>query len=48
MLKEDQNDNLIYIQIAAECDWEEEHGLQIIYKNGNQLSRVSEQDGHLT
>jgi len=47
-IKRRSDDNLIYIKIAAECDWEEEHGLQIIYKNGNKLSRVSEQDGHLT
>lgn len=36
------------MQIAAECDWEPEHGLLIVYRNGNELSRVSDQDGHLT
>ena len=41
-------DSLIYIQIAAECDWECEHGLQVVYRRGNELSRVSSQDGHLT
>lgn len=41
-------DNLVYVQIAAECDWEIEHGLQIIYKDGCKLSRVSAQDGHIT
>lgn len=41
-------DNSVYIAIYAECDWEDEHGLQIVYKNGNELSRVSDQDGHLT
>ena len=43
-----RRDNLIYIQITAECDWEREHGLQIVYRRGNELSRVSDQDGHLT
>ncbi|NQV23205.1 MAG: hypothetical protein HQ518_02460 [Rhodopirellula sp.] len=43
-----RRDRLIYIQIAASCDWEREHGLQIIYRQGMQLSRVSDQDGHLT
>lgn len=38
----------IYVQITAECDWEPEHGLQIVYRRGSELSRVSEQDGHLT
>ncbi len=38
----------VYVQITAECDWEPEHGLQIIYRRGKELSRVSDQDGHLT
>jgi len=41
-------DRKIYIQIMCECDWEEEHGLQIIYRDGQILSRVSDQDGHVT
>ena len=43
-----RRDCLIYVQISAECDWEPEHGLQIVYRRGNELSRVSSQDGHLT
>jgi hypothetical protein len=43
-----RRDKLIYVQITAECDWEREHGLQIIYRRGDELSRVSAQDGHLT
>ncbi len=38
----------MYVQIAADCDWEPEHGLQLVYRGGNELVRVSEQDGHLT
>lgn len=41
-------DKLIYIEICAECRWDEEHGLVVIYRGGSTLSRVSEQDGHLT
>ncbi len=41
-------DHVVYIQVLAECRWEREHGIQIVYKDGNRLSRVSEQDGHLT
>lgn len=41
-------DRAIYVQITAEVDWEPEHGLQIIYRRGSELSRVSDQDGHLT
>jgi len=46
--KRGRRDDAIYIQITAECDWEIEHGLQIIYRGGSTLSRVSDQDGHLT
>jgi len=37
----------VYIQILCDCGWEEEHSLQIILKNGNELTRVSQQDGNL-
>jgi hypothetical protein len=43
-----RRDTHIYVRIEAECDWDPEHGLQIIYRCGHTLSRVSEQDGHLT
>lgn len=35
----------LYVVLVCECEWEPEHGLQIIYRNGSQLCRVSEQDG---
>lgn len=38
----------VYVSIAANCDWEPEHGLQIVYRGGSELVRVSDQDGHLT
>jgi hypothetical protein len=41
-------DRKVYVQITAECAWEPEHGLQIVYREGSELKRVSEQDGHLT
>ena len=43
-----RRDRLIYISISAECDWEVEHGLQMVFRRGERLSRVSDQDGHLT
>jgi hypothetical protein len=43
-----RRDTHVYVRIEAECAWDPEHGLQIIYRSGHQLSRVSEQDGHLT
>lgn len=41
-------DRLIYLKITASCDWEPEHALQLVYRQGSELSRVSAQDGHLT
>jgi hypothetical protein len=38
----------MYVQVACECYWEQEHGLQLVFKLGKKLTRISEQDGHLT
>ncbi|HSI83214.1 MAG: hypothetical protein ACAI35_05985 [Candidatus Methylacidiphilales bacterium] len=38
----------VYVSVAAWCGWEIEHGLQLVYRHGSTLSRVSEQDGHFT
>lgn len=35
-------------QAFCECDWEEEHGLQLVFRQGKKLTRISDQDGHLT
>lgn len=43
-----RRDCAIYLVIGASCDWEPEHGLQIVYRRGSELVRVSQQDGHLT
>lgn len=37
----------MYVQILCECDWDEEHGLQIVFKNGLQLVGIGAQDGDL-
>lgn len=38
----------MYVQLTGSCDWEKEHGLQVVLRQGRTLSRVSSQDGHLT
>jgi hypothetical protein len=38
----------MYVQIACECVWEQEHGLQLVFRQGKKLTRISDQDGHLT
>ena len=43
-----RRDHDVYVQIHCNCDWEEEHGLQLIFRHGRLLTRVSDIDGHLT
>lgn len=42
------NDRDVYVIVACECDWEQEHGLQLVFRQGKKITRVSDQDGHLT
>ncbi len=41
-------DKGIYVSLECGCDWEEEHGLQIVFKNGLKVNKVGPYDGHLT
>jgi hypothetical protein len=42
-----RGDQQVYARLNAECEWEPEHGLQLVYRDGYELRRVSTQDGHL-
>ena len=41
-------DRMIYVSLECECDWEPEHGLQIVFKDGLKVNKVGQYDGHLT
>lgn len=41
-------DHGVYVSIACNCDWEPEHGLQIVLKNGAVVCKVGPYNGHLT
>ncbi len=41
-------DELVYISLECSCDWEQEHGLQIVFKQGLFVNKVGAFDGHLT
>jgi hypothetical protein len=43
-----RGDRGVYISLECECDWEEEHGLQIVFKHGLKINKVGPYDGHLT
>lgn len=40
--------NEIYVSIECECDWEPEHGLQLVFKGGVNICKVGPYDGHVT
>jgi len=41
-------DQLVYISLECGCDWEPEHGLQIVFRHGLIVCKVGAYDGHLT
>lgn len=41
-------DGGVYASFECGCEWEEEHGLQIVFKNGNAVCKIGPYDGHLT
>ena len=38
----------IYVSLECNCDWEPEHGLQIVFKDGLRINKLGPYDGHLT
>jgi hypothetical protein len=41
-------DKGIYVILDSDCEWEVEHGLQIVLKNGLKVNKIGPFDGHLT
>lgn len=37
-----------YVIMEANCGWEEEHGLMLVWRNGTVLTKVGGYDGHFT
>jgi hypothetical protein len=37
-----------YLCVSCGCEWEEEHGLQLVFKDGKKLTRASGHDGGFT
>lgn len=48
MVRRDGRGGRVYVTVECECDWEPEHGLQIVFRDGRAVSRVGPYDGHLT
>jgi hypothetical protein len=41
-------DNRIYISLECGCAWEQEHGLQIVFREGDAITKVGQFDGHVS
>lgn len=37
-----------YLSFEGEVSWEPEHGLQLVYEDGQRICKVSQYDGHVT
>ncbi|MFO0880217.1 MAG: hypothetical protein U0840_22945 [Gemmataceae bacterium] len=40
----DEADKAVYIRLVGECDWEQEHGFQMLFRNGSTISLVGEHE----
>ena len=38
----------IYLSLECDCDWEPEHGLQLVLRDGLEITKVGEFDDHVT
>ena len=43
-----RGDRGIYVVVECECSWEPEHGLMLVFRNGEHINKVGQFDGHLT
>jgi hypothetical protein len=41
-------DKGVYVSVECNCEWEGEHGLQLVFKGGRVVNKVGAFDGHLT
>lgn len=41
-------DSSVYVSVECECDWEPEHGLQLVFRSGRSVCKLGPFDGHMT
>ena len=46
--RDPRRDRRVYVSVECECDWEREHGLQIVFREGRTVNKVGPFNGHLT
>jgi hypothetical protein len=45
---ENDTEDGVYLSLECSCDWEPEHGLQLVCRDGRAVSKVGPFDGHVT
>ena len=45
--REPYEDQGVYLRLIFRCEWEQEHGLQLVFNQKGKLVRVSDDDGHI-
>ncbi|SFQ47913.1 DUF6985 domain-containing protein [Actinomadura madurae] len=48
VVRDSRGDGHVYVSLECECDWEQEHGLQLVFRDGRTVTKVGPCDGHLT
>lgn len=43
----DAEDSPWYVTLECECEWEEEHGLTLVFRDGSEITKVGPSDGLL-
>lgn len=41
-------DKKVYVSLECGCAWEQEHGLQMVFREGNFINKIGPFDGHLS
>ena len=48
IVRRSTGDQAVYVSLECDCDWEEERGLQLVFKYGKQISKVGPFDDFLS
>jgi uncharacterized protein DUF6985 len=46
--RDHRSDRDVFVSLECWCAWEREHGLQLVFKNGAEISKVGPFDGHVS
>lgn len=41
-------DKTVYVSVECDCDWDEENGLQLVFRNGAEISKLGPFDDYLS